>query len=159
MKIRPFTVCASAILVASLMGVSGGTASADQEGCAAINGAIQGQLAMLGEMAISNPPGFLRAAPAILSSIQALRLARPECGGPPIPSIEQLMPPPPAPQPNPQTTPAPESVFSRQKCQDLQKSLQHSIDTSILLGGVFTQIGGGFLLQPCGLAWPFLPEN
>lgn len=99
MRIRAVSICASAALAAGLMGVTGGTASADpaDPACVAINTTIQGQLSILGQVAISNPPVFLQTAPGILASIQALRTARPDCGGPPVPTLEQLIPPPPRP--------------------------------------------------------------
>jgi hypothetical protein len=108
MRLRAFSICVSATLAAGLIGVSCGTASADpaDPDCVAINGAIQGQLASLASVAVSNPAVFIQTAPGILSSVQALRTFRPDCGGPPVPTIDQLLPQQPAQPPSPQADPS-----------------------------------------------------
>lgn len=102
------SICVGATVAIGLGGVAGGTATAapDAEACAIIDQTIQGQLAILGGMAVSNPANFARAAPGILASVQALRAA---CDEPPLPGLDQLFPQPPTtpsvPKPEPQPTP------------------------------------------------------
>lgn len=146
MKLRAFSVCVSAALAVSLMGLAGGTASADpgDPDCVAINTTIQGQLATLAEMAISSPTNFARAAPAVLASIQALRTLRPDCGGPSVPTIDQLLPKQ-QPQPQPQRRPSNQCEFKDKQAEDICNGISNAglaaLDTIMPGGVLYENIG------------------
>ncbi|MGW4371014.1 hypothetical protein ACWEKT_35765 [Nocardia takedensis] len=91
----------SAILAVGLIGVAGGTATAepDLEACAAIETTIQGQLENLSHV---DPALYPQVAPDILASVRALRMSMEQSGCPTGPSIESmLVPPSPKPAPTP----------------------------------------------------------
>ena len=137
MRTRTISLCVSVTAAAGLIGIAGGQASADAETCAILESTIQGQLRSLSQQ---EPAMFVRTAPAILASVQALRMNMEYMGCAPGPLDELLVTP-----LTPAPTPSPSAPVEVDECGRIAQQWAGYMEHEPLLIPVLTVMGANVL--------------